>query len=351
MSTTQSNRPRVGAKRARPADVGFHAGDRSKDGHAGRRAGGDRRPRVDRGAADRADGEGGSDEDDEALPSAAPGDGIRGFGDAVAKIMARQVVGDVVPVLAKRRTAAVKHAAADAAAGKVERAKHKERRARKRSHLVPAIAHPADRERGLQRLATKGGERAARDGTGRGWGQGGSSVHGGHSPLLLPHHLPHGPPPRGCVRAVVTLFNAILKHQRAAAAAAAAAAGGASEAAAAAPSAAGGAAGGGAEKASFLELLRATATKVAAGGATTKRPAPKTTSGGDSGGGGGGGGGGAARWSVLDDEYLREVEEAEAAEQVATGVASKRGASTAGGGGRAHKSRGAADLFGDSDDE
>jgi hypothetical protein len=99
------------------------------------------------------DGEGAG----EAVPAAATG-GVKGFGQAMAKILARTVDAGVAPVLAKRHTAAEKLAEAERAAELEEREKRQKRRAAKRAHLAQADAANPDFERQLRRVATKGGE-------------------------------------------------------------------------------------------------------------------------------------------------------------------------------------------------
>jgi len=107
---------------------------------------------------DAADAAGGSGEGGEDNDAAVEGGGLRGFSVAFAKILGREVTGGADPVLAKRHTAAAKLAAAGVKENRSARRRADERLAAKRAHLVDPAAYSAERELGLQRIATKGGE-------------------------------------------------------------------------------------------------------------------------------------------------------------------------------------------------
>jgi len=167
--------------------------------------------------------------------------------------------------------------------------------------------------------------------------------------------------------AVVALFNAITKHQKALAAAqvqAAVSAESGPSSAAASGSAASGSAGGSAASGggrSFLELLRQTAAQAAEGKAAAAKAAPVAAP------AAGAGGPGRPGWSVLEDDYLETREEEDDAEGGAGGgfdedgavggkavsVKSKRAAAAAAAARAASATRGRTelpDILGDSSD-
>lgn len=156
-----SEPPRKRARSVTPAGAGASRATRTSGD------GGSRRPRPaapraeveedDDGAGIAASDDAGSDAGGDASAGNDSAGGLRGFGVAFAKIMAREVTGGADPVLAKRHTAGAKLAAASVREHRDAKRRTEVRLAAKRAHLVDPTAYGAERELNLQRIATKGG--------------------------------------------------------------------------------------------------------------------------------------------------------------------------------------------------
>lgn len=112
------------------------------------------------------DGDAGSVDDSAAAGGGAP---ASGFAAAMAKVLGRSL-SSANPVLAKRHTAGQKIAAKRAADVKEVKLKAREKKAARRAHLAAPEAAPADYERQLRKVATKGGACAAAAAVRRGSG-------------------------------------------------------------------------------------------------------------------------------------------------------------------------------------
>jgi hypothetical protein len=295
--------------------------------------------------------------------------------------MRRTITGEgkaAAPVMAKRHTAALKLSNKEKAEKRDEKRAKKARQASRLAHLALPQEMPIENELKLRKLATKGGECGQR-----------LSESPSPSPMIARRRgvtLRRGiaaaapalfrcavlcdavlPPLLSLAPAVVALFNAITKHQKALAAAqvqAAVSSESGPSSAAASGSAASGSAGGSAASGggrSFLELLRQTAAQAAEGKAAAAKAAPVAVP------AAGAGGPGRPGWSVLEDDYLETREEEDDAEGGAGGgfdedgavggkavsVKSKRAAAAAAAARAASATRGRTelpDILGDSSD-
>ncbi|KAG5176478.1 Rrp15p-domain-containing protein [Tribonema minus] len=86
----------------------------------------------------------------------ASGDGAGGMGDVMARILGQQIAGSSAPVLAKRKTKAMKEMAEEAERKATLVAKRAERRAARAQQLVVPDVTSQDRERQLKKIATRG---------------------------------------------------------------------------------------------------------------------------------------------------------------------------------------------------
>jgi Rrp15p len=112
-------------------------------------------------AAQEADVSGGSEseaEDVDSQDEAAEGDKGGGMGDVMARILGQQLTTESAPVLAKRRTKAMKEMEAEADRKAAAVARRAERRAQQTQQLHIPDASTMEHERQLKKIATRGGE-------------------------------------------------------------------------------------------------------------------------------------------------------------------------------------------------
>jgi Rrp15p len=112
-------------------------------------------------AAQEADVSGGSEseaEDVDSQDEAAEGDKGGGMGDVMARILGQQLTTESAPVLAKRRTKAMKEMEAESVRKAAAVARRAERRAQQTQQLHIPDASTMEHERQLKKIATRGGE-------------------------------------------------------------------------------------------------------------------------------------------------------------------------------------------------
>jgi hypothetical protein len=296
------------SKPAKDADDDYDKADEPEAPAAKRRVAASGKPAAApaKRAARDDDEDGGSVDDSAAAPTSGGGGG---FAAAMAKVLGRSLSSGANPVLAKRHTAGQKIAAKRAADVKEVKLKAREKKAARRAHLAAPEAAPADYERQLRKVATKGGALLAvavwcgvLRPSGRAWGA------TAMDPVYvrLTRCSPSSSTTLSCLShswlAVVSLFNTIAKHQKAVAAATATQDAKVKETRAAAeeerlrPSA---------TSHSFLDLLHQNTAKPGSGAA-----AASAFEGGASSAAAAGAGGG--KWAVLRDDYLSSGKAAKA---------------------------------------